>query len=339
MTGGSGFLGNLIARKLVEAGEFVKVLDVWKDDSQPKEIEFFNCDIRDEYRVNKIMHDIDYVHHTVALVPLTKSGKEFWTVNVEGSKNVAQAAKRNGIRNFVHMSSSAIYGAPKQLPITKKTEPSPIEIYGKGKLAGELAVKSIFRDSDTNLVIIRPRTIIGPGRLGIFEILFKWISKNIDVYTIGSGENLFQFVHAHDLMSAYMLAFKNQYSGEFNVGTENFGTLKEALQNLIIHAKSSSRVRALPKKTTISTLAIADSLRISPLAPWHYKTYDKDFYFELDEIKRLGWISQYSNDQMLAEAYDFYSFGMKFGTEDSSPHRRAIKEGALSVMKFFSGKS
>ena len=75
VTGGSGFLGNLIARRLLERGEKVKILDIWEDPSRPREIEYIHCDICDRDGVAKAMQGVDVVHHNVALVPLTKSGE------------------------------------------------------------------------------------------------------------------------------------------------------------------------------------------------------------------------------------------------------------------------
>ena len=333
ITGGSGFLGNLIAERLLASGEHVKVLDIVQDHNQSKEIEFIKADIRDEFTLNKAMKNVEVVHHNVALVPLTKSGKEFWSVNVNGSRTAAKVAANNGVRNFVHMSSSAIYGAPTELPITLNTKPHPIEIYGKGKLAGEIAVRNELSKSETNLVVIRPRTIIGPGRLGIFEILFRWIAENKNIYTIGNGTNKFQFVHAYDLMDAYMLAFNLNKPGSFNVGTEEYSTLRDALENLILFAGSNSNVKSIPTSLAIPALTLADFLRISPLAPWHYKTYHKPFFFDLTEIKELGWKSQYSNNMMLEESFASYLVNSGKSTNHSSPHRRALNEGILRFVK------
>lgn len=332
VTGGSGFLGNLITKRLLAAGHEVISLDIWQDPLASKEIEFRNVDVRNYRAVRDAMHGVSMVHHNAALVPLTKSGREFWSVNVEGSKNVAHAALNAGVKTFIHMSSSAIYGAPKELPITKHTPTNPIEIYGKGKLAGELAVKKILEGSEVNSISIRPRTIIGAERLGIFKILFDWISEGRNIYTIGDGKNLFQFVHAHDLMDAYMIIAKLEKSGSYNVGTDKFGTLNEALENIIRHARSNSRVVHLPKKLSISALKTLDKLNLSPLAPWHYLTYDKPFYFDVSNLLTMGWCPKYSNDEMLAEAYNSVQ-GMVSTTKEYSAHRRSVSEGILSFLR------
>ncbi|MFM7130528.1 MAG: NAD-dependent epimerase/dehydratase family protein, partial [bacterium] len=96
VTGGSGFLGNLIARRLLERGEDVTVLDIWEDPTRPREIQFINADICNREAVARAMQGIDIVHHNVALVPLTKSGGKFWQVNVEGSRIAAEEAARAG---------------------------------------------------------------------------------------------------------------------------------------------------------------------------------------------------------------------------------------------------
>ena len=334
ITGGSGFLGNLIARRLHKRGERVRILDVWEDSSRPREIEFIRCDIRNRAGVSQAMRGVDVVHHNVALVPLTKAGKDFWGVNVEGSRIAAEAAAEAGIKTFIHMSSSAIFGVPR-CPVTDASPTAPVEIYGRAKLAGELAVREVCNAAKLPLIVIRPRTILGEGRLGIFQILFQWIVEQRRIYVIGDGNQPFQFVHAHDLMDAYVLAMDANRPGAYNVGTDRFGTLREGLEKLIAHANSTSRVTSLPARLTINTLRALDWLRLSPLAPWHYLTYHKAFYFDVQPLLQMGWKPRYSNDEMFSESFDWFRQhqGQLVMEASASPHRNKVKQRLLSLLK------
>lgn len=335
ITGGSGFLGNLIALRLLARGEDVTVVDVWEDPSRPKELKYVQCDVRDREALRRTMQGIDVVHHNAALVPLTKSGSAFWDVNVEGSRNAAEAAAEAGVQAFVHMSSSAIFGVPKACPIADDTPPAPVEIYGRAKWAGEQAVRETSTRTGLPLIVIRPRTILGEGRLGIFQILFEWIHENRDVYVIGPGTGGFQFVHAHDLMDAYLLALDLERPGIYNVGTNRFGSVRNALETLIRSAGSTSRVRSLPEFLTIRTLRILDLLGLSPLAPWHYLTFHKPFFFDVSRLVSLGWQPRYSNDEMFAESYGWFlqNYDCLRTTNAGSAHRRPVKEKLLWILK------
>jgi nucleoside-diphosphate-sugar epimerase len=337
ITGGSGFLGNLITRHFIERGESVRVLDIWEDPQRPPQIEFFKGDVLEREQVRQCMQGIDIVHHTAALVPLTKSGRRFQEVNVIGSWIVAEEAAVARVKCFVHMSSSAIFGAP-PCPATNDTPLRPLEIYGKSKMEGELTVRAIAERSGMKLIAVRPRTIIGEGRLGIFQILFDWIKDNANVYVIGDGSNKIQLLHAQDLINAYMCVFDAGKPGLYNVGTDRYGTIREALENLSRHAGSRSRVKGLPADLTVATLGLFDRLGLSPLAPWHYLTYGKDFYFDIQPLTALGWKPKYSNDEMLQESYDSFvaNYEQLMTGANGSPHRRKVKECVLSVLKMLS---
>jgi nucleoside-diphosphate-sugar epimerase len=334
VTGGSGFLGGLIVRRLAERGEQVVSVDVWEDDARPASVDFAHCDVRDRSRLTELMRGCDIVHHNAAMVPLTKSGKEFWSVNVDGARTVAEVAATAKVRAFIHVSSSAIFGVPHRVPITAETPASPAEIYGQSKSAGEQAVVATCHAADVPLIVIRPRTILGAGRLGIFQILFEWIRESRNVYVIGSGDVPFQFIHSHDLMDAYLLALDQGKPGTYNVGTDQFGTLRQALENLIRYAGSGSKVKSLPEQLTIRTLQVLDLLGLSPLAPFHYLTYHKAFVFDIEPLRRLGWVPRYSNDRMFRESYDwFLEHGHERTANATSEHRKAVKEGALWLVR------
>jgi len=335
ITGGSGFLGNLIARRLAARGEHVTVLDIWEDKTRTQGINFVHGDVCDRERVRQAMKGVKIVHHNAALVPLTKSGGRFWEVNVEGSRIVAEEAAAARVEAFVHMSSSAIFGVPQQCPVTEATPLKPAETYGRAKLAGELAVRAVCDKAALRLIVIRPRTILGEGRLGIFQILFEWIREGRNVYVMGRGDGLFQFVHAHDLMDAYMLALEHGQAGTYNVGTDRFGTIREALEGLIRYAHSGSKVKSLPAGFTMQALRLLDQLRLSPLAPWHYLTYHKPFYFDVSKLLALSWRPKYSNDEMFQESYDWFisNYDQLSAAKAGSAHRRPVREGLLWLLK------
>ncbi len=334
ITGGSGFVGNLVARRLAERGERVRVLDVWEDPSRPEEIEYVACDIRYREGVARALQGIDVVHHNAALVAQTDAGSDYWQVNVEGARIVAEEAARAGVQAIVHTSSTAVYGIPQDQPITLATPTRPVEPYGRSKLAGEQVVDEICRRHGIRLITIRPRATLGAGRLGIFQILFQWIKENRSVYVIGSGDIKFQFIHAHDLMDFYMLALDAGQSGTYNVGTDRFGTLRGDLESLIAYAGSSSRVRSLPKGLAINALRLLYWLRLSPLVPWHYLTYHKACYFDPGPLLQMGWKPRYSNRDMLQESYDWFLANPEpRRAGPGSPHRSPIRQGVLWLVK------
>ena len=332
VTGGSGFLGHLIVRRLLEKGERVRALDVWESPDHPPEAEFVNCSVLDRDGVAKAMRDVGIVHHNAALVPLTKSGAQFAEVNHTGSKIMAEEAARAGADAFVHMSSTAIFGKG-ECPITNNTPLAPFEIYGRAKLEGERAARAAC--GTMPFVAIRPRTILGLGRLGIFQTLFDWIREGRKIYIIGDGSNLFQFVHASDLMSFYMLALEREKPGDYNVGAAEFRTLREDLEGLIARAGTKSRVVGLPVTPTIWTLRTLDFLRLSPLAPWHYETYHLPFHFDVAPLLEMGWKPRYSNSEMFAESYQWFLENREQLAREkaASAHRSPLKEGVLGILR------
>jgi nucleoside-diphosphate-sugar epimerase len=139
-------------------------------------------------------------------------------------------------------------------------------------------------------------------------------------------------------MDAYMLALDSNKPGIYNVGTPEFGTLREGLEHLIQYAGSKSKVKSLPVGLTIGTLQLLDKVGLSPLAPWHYLTYHKEFYFDVKPLLDMGWKPKYSNDGMFRESYDWFlhNYGKTAISEKSSAHRKPVKEKVLKLLKMLS---
>jgi nucleoside-diphosphate-sugar epimerase len=339
VTGGNGFVGSFIARALVGRGERVRAIDVGDRSSFGPDVEYLRVDVTDTVALKAAMKGVDHVHHNAALVPLKKAGDLFWRVNVEGTRNVLNVAKECGVKHISHMSSSAIFGSidKQDCPITHTTRLQPVEAYGRSKLAGEEIIRDhMARSEMPSCSVIRPRTIIGTERLGIFQILFEWISEGRNVYIIGDGSNRFQFAHVDDLADVSIETALRRKSGIFNVGTDRFGTLREVLERLCRHAGTGSKVIGIPTWLAIPPLWLADKLRLSPLAPWHYLTYHKPFYYDLTaEFSALQWRPKYSNDEMIVGSYDWYMANrLRLKSADElSAHRGAIRQGILSMIK------
>jgi nucleoside-diphosphate-sugar epimerase len=244
VTGGAGYFGTLLVDALVRVGKQVRILDV-HDAVLPDGVEKIRADIRDAAAVDRACQGVEVIHHNVALVPLAKDRTGFVEVNVDGTENLLRAAHQHGVHKVVSMSSSAVYGAPERNPVDDQTPRRPVEDYGRAKLAAEeLCGRWVERGLD--VTIVRPRTIMGHGRLGIMQILFEWVRQGRNIPVLGRGDNLYQFLHADDLASACLKAAARPGATTYNVGAETFGTMRETLESLCRHAGTGSRVVSVP---------------------------------------------------------------------------------------------
>lgn len=336
VTGGAGYFGDLLVRKLRTSGYGVRVLDLCEPEDACADVECVRGDIRNSSVVNLACRGIDVVFHNVAQVPLAKDRRLFWSVNRDGTRILLEACLAEGVKKLIYTSSSAIYGVPKANPVTEETTPNPQEDYGRAKLAGEkLCWEYASRGVDVS--IIRPRTILGHGRLGIFQILFEWVYQGRSVPVLNGGGNVYQFVHADDLAEACVLASKVKGAQAYNCGTSRYGTLRAALEALCEYAGTGSCVKSLPARLIIPAMKVCAMLKLSPLGGYHSLMYGRSMYFDIYKASsQLGWVPKYSNEEMLCESYSWYVRNRErvlTQSDGASRHKSAVKQGALTLLQ------
>jgi nucleoside-diphosphate-sugar epimerase len=336
VTGGSGYLGSDLVRRLRECGADVRVFDLVDAEDRPPEVEFHQGDIRDAAAVARACDGVDAIYHNVAQVPLVRDRSLLQSVNTHGTELLLAAASAARVRKVVHTSSSAVYGVPAHLPVNEATAPTPAEPYGAAKYAAEqICAEHVQRGLDVS--IIRPRTIVGGGRLGIFQILFEWISRGSNVPVLGRGDNVYQFVHAADLVEACILAAGRAGPAQYNCGADRFGTMREVLQSLCDHAGTGSAVKSVPMRPAVAAMKATSALGLSPLSGYHWLMYGRSMYFDNARAKsELHWAPRFSNDEMFVESYDWYvrNRARILTTRGPSHHRSAVKQGVLRLVSW-----
>jgi nucleoside-diphosphate-sugar epimerase len=331
ITGGSGFLGLHLVGRLLSRGGTVRTLDL---EPQTLPVESIVGDVRRADDAGRLVHGADVLVHAAAALPIRGSRRALRSVNVEGTRMLLEAAADAGVRRAILVSSAVVYGVQAG-PLREDTRPAPIEPYGLTKVEAERLWLSLgARGPET--VILRPTAFVGPGRLGVFGILFDWIRENRRIYTLGPGTNRYALLAVEDLVEAVLLAAERPVAGEtFNLGATRFGTVVEVLRELIARAGSTSRVVALPAepmRTVLAGLAVA---RLSPLSRWHYESADKDFVLDVSKAEReLGWAPRSSNVEALERAYRWYvaNRGRLGGQRDRS-HVTPWRERALALAR------
>jgi nucleoside-diphosphate-sugar epimerase len=334
ISGGAGFLGLHLARRLLADGHQVRTLDVAPLDDPELEVavEELQGDVRDRDRVDRLVADADIVVHAAAALPIQASRDSIRSVNVTGTEHVLQAARAAGAKRVVFISSTAVYGLPEKHPIEEDDPLVGVGSYGESKIDAE----ALCRVAGVETTIIRPKTFIGPERLGVFEILFDWIREGRRIYILGKGHNRYQLLAVEDLVDAIVRAADApDAAGEtFNVGATEFGTVRSDLQALIDHAGSTSRLRPVPVKPAEVALRGLELLRVSPLAEWHYKTAHRDSFVDVSKAQRLlGWEPRLSNRDALVETYDWYLANRGRVGGAGVTHRVPWNQQALGLLK------
>jgi nucleoside-diphosphate-sugar epimerase len=339
ITGGSGFLGINLVRHLLERGNQVRSLDVVDFDYPEKDkIEWIGGDIRDKDAVQKAMKGIDVVIHTAAALPLYKD-EEIFSTDVEGTRNILEAALKEKVERVVHVSSTAVYGIPDHHPLVEEDKLDGVGAYGKAKiLAEEMCLE--FRKKGMCIPIVRPKSFIGPERLGVFALFYDWAKDGRGFPMIGNGKNRYQLLDVEDLCDAiYLCTSKDKtiVNDTFNIGAKEFTTMGEDYQAVLDEAGFGKKIKPFPAKPMIWTLRILEALKLSPLYKWVYETASKDSFVSIEKAEKvLKFTPKYSNKEALIRNYKWYIANLKsFEGKGGVSHRVPWKQGALSIAKRF----
>jgi len=339
ITGGSGFLGINLVRYLLARGQKVRSLDLAAFDYPEKnKIDWVVGDIRDRKAVDKMMRGADIVVHCAAALPLY-SKEDIFSTDVDGTNNVVESAKQHGIDRLIHISSTAVYGIPDHHPIKEDDKLVGVGPYGEAKIRAEkLCLEA--RKKGMCASIIRPKSFVGPERLGVFALFYDWAKDGHDFPMIGNGKNRYQLLDVEDVCEAiYLCATKPRelVNDTFNIGAKEFTTMREDYQAVLDEAGFGKKIRGFPVAPMIWTLRFLELLKLSPLYKWVYETASKDSFISIEKAEtKLGWHPKYSNKQALIRNYHWYLENLpKFEGQSGVSHRVPWKQGILKLAKVF----
>ncbi|MDQ0202593.1 NAD-dependent epimerase/dehydratase family protein [Pectinatus haikarae] len=311
--GGAGFLGHYLVEKLSSDSKIL-VCDIKNTlVSTYDNCDFCKIDITKKDEVAKIpFGEDDIVIHLAAnqyhsKVPREGRKQFFWDVNYKGTENVLNAMRSKKCHKLIYFSTDMTYGRPQFLPVTVNHPQVPFGPYGESKKASEDLCRE-YRELGFNITIFRPRMILGPGRLGVLKKLFKLIELNLPVPMIGSGKNCYQMISVFDCVTAVIKCIDKEIPNkEYNLGSDNpptvYGLLKDLIQN--VHSKS-----VLIKTNGFfikKCLAVLSRFRIELLYKEQYEIADENYIVDIENAKKeLEWGPQYSDVDMLYQAYKYY---------------------------------
>jgi len=340
ITGGSGFLGINLIRHLYGLGHEIVSLDIADFDypDMKNKIRIIKGDIRDKAVVEEANKNIDIVVHTAAALPLYKP-EDILSTDIEGTRNLLEAAGRNNVKRFIHISSTAVYGIPDHHPLFEDDKLDGVGPYGKAKIQAEEECLK-YRKNGMCVPIIRPKSFVGPERLGVFDLLYDWAKDGKGFPMIGNGKNRYQLLDVEDLCEAiYLCATLDEAKANdtFNIGAKEFTTMREDYQSVLDYAGHGKKVVGLPEMPIIWTLRILEAFKLSPLYKWVYETASKDSFVSIEKAEKvLGFKPKYSNKDALVRNYKWYIEHIdEFKNTSGISHRVPWKQGILRFAKIF----
>jgi len=337
ITGGAGFLGVNLVRYLLTRGHEVVSLDIAPFDYPEKDrVRIVAGDIRDRAKVAEAMAGVQIVVHCAAALPLYRK-EDIFAVDIDGTRNVIDEAHRQGVDRVVHVSSTAVYGIPDHHPLYEDDKLDGVGPYGIAKIEAERICLE-YRAKGMCIPIIRPKSFVGPERLGVFAMLYDWAKDGHNFPMIGSGNNRYQLLDVEDLCAAIYLAAtleREVVNDTFNIGAKEFTTMKEDFQAVLDHAGFGKRIIGFPAAPVIWALRLLELLRLSPLYKWVYETACEDSFVGIEKAEnRLGFRPQYSNQQALVRNFQWYLNNLEtFQNASGISHRVPWKQGILGLVK------
>ena len=232
VTGGAGFVGGAVVRRLVGLGARVTVLDdlfTGLRETVPTEATFVEGTVTDEPTVRRLVGEAEYVFHMAArnIIASTKNPRDDFETNIGGTLNVLLAARDAGVRRVVYTGSTSVYGNPRTIPINEDDPVVPLSPYAVSKLGGEHYCLAFYESYGTPVSIVRYSNVYGDGQrpdnpyCGVVAKFFAAAIEGRPLLVHGDGQQTRDFTYVDDAVDATLLAaIAPRAEGEvFNVGT------------------------------------------------------------------------------------------------------------------------
>ena len=259
ITGGAGFIGKYLVNHLLDKENNITIIDNFSNSEEnatknfiKKGVKVINGDIRKFEEILKETKNQDVLIHLAAKISVSESflnPSETFEVNVEGTKNVLKACKRNNIKKIIIASSAAVYGeSNSQIKLKEDSKTNPISPYGKSKLMMEQEITK----NKIDCVILRFFNIFGIGQkseyTGVITKFAKTISSNKSLEIFGDGEQTRDFVSIHDIVKSINYSIKNYESGIYNIASGKTTTINELAKFMINLSGKNLKMKYISKR-------------------------------------------------------------------------------------------
>lgn len=339
VTGSAGMLGGHLARHLVREGHEVLGVDLRPSLDPEQGWRHRVGDIRDTAMMTEAMAGADAVVHCAGALP-SYPADQIHDVIVAGTRSVFEAGRRAGVERVVHISSTAVYGLPKLVPTPEEHPREPVDPYTRAKSEAE-EVAEKFRAEGMCVPILRPKTFLGPGRMGLFAMLFEWAEEGRNFPVLGDGDARIQMLAIEDLLDAIarvLSAPADVADDTYNIAAAQFGTVSEDFQAVLDAAGHGKRVVSLPARPALIGLRLLERMRLSPVYGRLLHKLLADSHVSIDKAReRLGFQPRLSNREAILRTYAWWRDNRTDGSPRgaSRTSRDAWRQGALSLAKVF----
>ncbi|MGW4639509.1 NAD-dependent epimerase/dehydratase family protein [Sphaerisporangium sp. NPDC004334] len=347
VTGAAGILGsNLVSRLLRDGGEVTGVdlrdlreLRELRELAGAPGLTSHAADVRDVPAMVRAFSGARMVVHCAAALP-SYPAEQIKSIIVDGTRSVLTAARRAGVERVVHISSTAVYGLPKIVPTTEDHPREPVDTYSAAKAEAEEVVDK-HRADGMCVGVLRPKTFLGPGRMGLFSMLFEWAEQGRNFPVLGKGDVRIQMLGLDDLVDAVttVLAAPAEVAGDtYNLGAARFATIREDFQAVLDAAGHGRRVVSVPARTAVRVLAALESRGWSPVYGRLLHKLLADSYVSIDKAReRLGFTPRLSNQDAILSTYRWWREHRHDAAAGGSGRtsREPWRQGVLSLAKVF----
>lgn len=342
VTGAAGVLGTHLVDRLLRAGSQVRAFDLRPVPTAPG-LKPFVGDIRDVGALAEAFRDVDAVVHCASALP-SYPVADIRSIVVDGTTTVLEAARAAAVPRVVHISSTAVYGLPRLVPTPEDHPHEPVDPYSSAKAEAE-KVAERFRAEGMCLPVLRPKTFLGPGRMGLFDMLFQWAEEGRHFPVLGRGDVRIQMLALDDLVEAVatvLRAADEVACDTYNIGAAEFGTLREDFQSVLDAAGHGKRVVSMPSRPAIAVLRALERARLSPVYGRLLSKLLADSYVSVDKARtRLGFRPRMSNRDAILRTYDWWrehratAASVPEGKGGGRTSRDPWRQGVLGLAKVF----